>query len=64
MQLAALPDELLGQVCGSLPDCKLPELLQPLRQLRPSNGGSGWCPELGMQLRGLNFDLTVDAAEE
>jgi hypothetical protein len=40
------------------------ELLQPLRDLRPSNGGKGWDPEIGMQLRGLNFDLSVDAIEE
>jgi hypothetical protein len=64
MQLASLPDELLAQVCGAIPGCKLDELLQPLRQLRPSSGGKGWDPEIGMQLRGLNFDLTVEAAEE
>jgi hypothetical protein len=64
MQLACLPDDLLAQVCGALPGFKLDELLQPLRELRPSNKGQGWDPEIGMQLRGLNFDLTVDAAEE
>lgn len=64
MQLASLPPELLPQVCGALPGLKMGELLQPLQALRPSSGGPGWDPELGMMLRGLNFDLTVDAAEE
>jgi hypothetical protein len=64
MQLAALPPALLPQLCGALPGYKMDSVLQPLQQLRPVNGGPGWDPELGMMLRGLNFDLTIDATEE
>jgi hypothetical protein len=66
MQLATLPRQLLSQVCSTLPSSglKVDELLQPLRDLRPSNGGKGWDPEVGMQLRGLNFDLSVGDVEE
>lgn len=64
MQLACLPPELLPQVCSSLPPIKMDTLLQPLRDLRPVQGGTGWCVDTGMMLRGLNFDLTVDPVEE
>ena len=60
MQLAVLPDALLQQVCGAVQGCSMEELLQPLRQLRPVNGGAGWDEENGLQLRGLNFDLSDD----
>jgi hypothetical protein len=42
----------------------MPAVLQPLRGLRPSSGGKGWDPVIGMQLRGLNFDLSVGDVEE
>jgi hypothetical protein len=61
MQLAALPEPLLGQVCGAVRGVDMAALLRPLRQLRPTNGGRGWDPALAMQLRGLNFDLTPAA---
>jgi hypothetical protein len=60
MQLAVLPDALLQQVCGAVQGCSMDEVLQPLRQLRPVNGGPGWSEEIGWQLRGLNFDLSED----
>eukprot|EP00882_Tetradesmus_deserticola_P031870 GHRQ01036048.1.p1 GENE.GHRQ01036048.1~~GHRQ01036048.1.p1 ORF type:complete len:147 (+),score=78.92 GHRQ01036048.1:141-581(+) len=62
MQLAALPEPLLQQVCGSVRACTLQELLQPLRAIRPVNGGPGWDMDVVMQLRTLNFDLSGAAA--
>ncbi|KAF6258087.1 hypothetical protein COO60DRAFT_1460861 [Scenedesmus sp. NREL 46B-D3] len=58
MQLAALPEPLLQQVCGSVKGCTLQELVQPLRAIRPVNGGQGWDMAVVMQLRTLNFDLS------
>jgi hypothetical protein len=58
MQLAALPDPLLQQVCGAVKECTLQELLQPLQAIRPVNGGPGWDMDVVMQLRTLNFDLS------
>lgn len=58
MQLAALPDQLLQQVCGAVKGCSLQELLQPLHDIRPVNGGPGWDADVVMQLRTLNFDLS------
>lgn len=64
MQLAALPDDLLDQVCGAMPGVNMRDLVKPLRELRPAaGGGPGWDPVLAMQLRGLNFDITP-ATEE
>jgi hypothetical protein len=58
MQLAALPEPLLQQVCSAVKGCTLQELLQPLRAIRPVNGGPGWDMDVVMQLRTLNFDLS------
>jgi hypothetical protein len=38
-------------------------LLQPLRVIRPVNGGPGWDMDVVMQLRALNCDLSGGAAE-
>jgi hypothetical protein len=41
--------------------CTLQKLLQPLRVIRPVNGGPGWDMDVVMQLRTLNCDLSGDA---
>ncbi len=64
MTLAALPRELLPSVLGAVKGCDAWQLLQPLRDVRPVNGGPGWTEELIVQLRALNFDLTGGQAEE
>jgi hypothetical protein len=64
MQLAALPQPLLQQVCGAVKGVDLEEVLQPLRDIRPMNGGPGWNEDMVMQLRALNFELEPGAAEE
>ncbi len=57
MQLAALPREQLSDVCGGVPGVDMWDVLQPLRELRPVNGGPGWSSDLGMDLRALNFEF-------
>lgn len=58
MQLAALPEPLLRQVCSTAPGAEdMLAVLAPLRAVRPMNGGPGWNEELGVQLRQLNFEL-------
>jgi hypothetical protein len=64
MQLAALPGPLLQQVCGAVKGVDLDKVLQPLRDVRPMNGGPGWNDDMVMQLRALNFELEGPAAEE
>uniref|UniRef100_A0A383WDL8 Uncharacterized protein n=1 Tax=Tetradesmus obliquus TaxID=3088 RepID=A0A383WDL8_TETOB len=61
MQLAALPEPLLQEVCGAVKGTSLQQLLQPLRAMRPVNGGPGWDMDVVMQLRTLNFDLSGTA---
>lgn len=61
MQLAALPEPLLQEVCGAVKGTTLQQLLQPLRAMRPVNGGPGWDMDVMMQLRTLNFDLSGTA---
>lgn len=62
MQLAALPDSLLQQVCGAQKGSSVQDLVQPLRQIRPVNGGPAWDKNVVMQLRTANFDLSGAAA--
>lgn len=38
--------------------------LQPLRTLRPCNGGSGYDESVVLQLRALNFDVPASTALE
>lgn len=57
MLLAPLERDLFDQVvCGR--GCDFWEELQPLRDIRPVNGGKGYDLGLLVQLRELNFDLT------
>ena len=57
MLLAPLEKSLFDQVvCGR--GCNFWEELQPLRDIRPVNGGKGFDLGLLVQLRELNFDLT------
>jgi hypothetical protein len=59
MQLAALPDDLLQQVCGEVGRGNPGQgFLASLRAMRPVAGGAGWDKEVGMGLRALNFDLS------
>jgi hypothetical protein len=56
MLLAPLERDLLEQVvsgCG----CDFYDILEPLRKVRPVNGGPGWSEELVHELRTLNFQL-------
>jgi hypothetical protein len=56
MLLAPLERSLFDQVvCGR--GCNFWEELQPLRDMRPVNGGKGYDLGLLVQLRELNFDL-------
>ena len=56
MLMAVLDRPLLEQVVSGL-DCDFWEQLEPLRTVRPVNGGSGWDRDLIVELRGLNFQL-------
>jgi hypothetical protein len=57
MLLATLDREQLKKVCSGW-RCDPWEFLEPLRNVRPSNGGPGYDEELVMELRTLNFDLS------
>lgn len=57
MLLATLGKDQLSHVCGSW-RCNMWELLEPLRAVRPINGGPGYDKELIMQLRTLNFEIS------
>ena len=57
MLLAPLEKSLFDQVVCSR-GCNFWEELQPLRDIRPVNGGKGFDLGLLVQLRELNFDLT------
>ena len=37
------------------------EELEPLRALRPCNGGAGYDESVALQLRALNFDVPASA---
>ncbi|KAK9792062.1 hypothetical protein WJX73_001677 [Symbiochloris irregularis] len=56
MLLAVLSRQLLQRVCGGL-GVDMWDVLQPLRQARPINGGSAVDPDLVMDLRLLNYQL-------
>ena len=56
MLLAPLDRELLQAVVGGC-DCDFYDVLEPVRRVRPVNGGAGWDEEVLVQLRELNFDL-------
>lgn len=57
MLLAALDRDLLSQVVEGR-GCDFWDQLQPLRDLRPVNGGTGYDLGLLIELRELNFDLS------
>jgi len=54
--LACLPRDLLAQVCSGY-KCDMYEALEPLRALRPMNGGPGYSEEMVQYVRSLNFEL-------
>lgn len=56
MLMAVLKRELLEQVVSGV-DCNFWDVLEPLRKVRPVNGGPGWDADLVLELRGLNFQL-------
>lgn len=58
MLLATLNEDQLAEVCGGW-RCDMWEVLQPLRSVRPVNGGKGYDQELVVQLRMLNFELQM-----
>lgn len=37
--------------------CLGPQVLQPMRDVRPSNGGPGFSEEMVTYVRALNYDL-------
>lgn len=57
MLLASLERQQLAAVCGGW-RCDMWDVLRPVREARPVNGGPGYAPELTLQLRTLNFDFS------
>ncbi|KAH7620700.1 hypothetical protein NADE_003313 [Nannochloris sp. 'desiccata'] len=57
MLLATLGKDQLEEVCQGW-RCDMWEVLTPLREIRPVNGGRGYEEELVMQLRQLNYEIT------
>lgn len=57
MLLAVLPPELLGRVVQSYPGSNMEHALEPVRAVRPCNGGNACDAEVVRQLRSLNFGL-------
>jgi hypothetical protein len=56
MLLASLNRDLLDRVAVGY-GCNFWEELQPLREIRPMNGGPGYSKALVKMLRGLNFEI-------
>jgi len=56
MLMAVLSEELLPEVCGRRKG-SFSELLEPLRAVRPVNGGPGFDVDLIMKLRLLHFQI-------
>eukprot|EP00803_Ostreobium_quekettii_P000587 evm.model.scf_882.5 EVM.evm.TU.scf_882.5 scf_882:18796-20208(+) len=56
MQLACLPRDLLESVCGGR-EVSMWSTLEPLRRLRPVNGGPGYDAGVAEDLRMLNFEV-------
>lgn len=56
MLLATLGKDQLAEVCSGW-RCDPWEILEPVRRVRPCNGGPGYDMELALQLRMLNFEL-------
>jgi hypothetical protein len=56
MLLAVLDKDQLHGVCRGW-RCNMWEILTPLREVRPVNGGPGYDKELIMQLRTLNYEI-------
>jgi hypothetical protein len=63
MLLAPLDKELFDQVVCSR-GCDFWKELQPVRDVRPVNGGKGYDLDLVVQLRELNFDLAPEHEEQ
>jgi len=57
MLLATLGKDQLEEVCQGW-RCDMWEVLAPLRDIRPVNGGRGYDEELVMQIRQLNYEIT------
>ncbi len=55
--MAVLPKELLAEACQGR-GCDMWEVLEPLRRLRPVNGGPGYDSDEMMKLRTLHYQLT------
>jgi hypothetical protein len=60
MLLACLPPELLKLTITSYGSVEFHELLRPLRDIRPVNGGPAWSEELWLQLVALNYQFTFE----
>lgn len=63
MQLACLPRAMLDQVVVGY-NCDMWDVLAPLRAVRPSEGGSGYDPEVLEQLRWLHFQIGGGGSED
>jgi len=57
MLLATLGKDQLAEVCSGW-RCDPWDILEPVRRVRPCNGGPGYDMDLALQLRMLNFELT------
>lgn len=68
VQMCTLPRELLDRVCSCWPGCEagesMWEVLEPLRRVRPVNGGPGWDEEAVMGLRALDVYISAGPVDE
>ncbi|GBF99338.1 hypothetical protein Rsub_11750 [Raphidocelis subcapitata] len=65
MQLATLPPQLLERVVsGPAKGERFGGVLEPLRRLRPVNGGPGWDEDAVLEIRALDIFISAGGGEE
>jgi hypothetical protein len=65
MQLATLPPQLLERVVsGPAKGARFSGVLEPLRRLRPINGGPGWDEGAVMDIRALDIFISAGGGED
>lgn len=67
-QLAVLPRDVLDRVVSCAPGCasgrSMWEVLEPIRAVRPVNGGAGWDEDLVVALRALDMYISAGPVDE